>query len=1037
MINKQQALSTASSESHEAQHYHQVLIENLNQIKHLMKRGASKQLPCSMIIGPSQSGKSTLIKASGIPTSQTLAENSDESLIWVTKNSIYIDLPGLFLSEQEPQSNWRTIIKSLKSYRRSKPFDSILLTLNLHTLMQQSAEKLTQSVAQLQQTVAYIGKFTQQRTPIYIIFTHTDLIAGFSEYFYHLSAADREQVFGLTLPETKNAEETLAQFHIEYEALLRRLHAQLPQLLHHTRNIEKRKLLHAFPLQIESINSICSYLIEQLFSEKNINNKWIARGVFFVSSQQQGTPIDRLATAIEHNYQLSKPPPQPLHAQQKSYFIKELLQNVIPNDDEIRNYRQALTKKKRWYYGLAYPVITSATVAAIFVLALLFNSNINKLNDAETSLQIYQAFIHNKSSNNLKQLTAALFALHHAEEKANALSTNILTNIPFKHIASIKDNVKKTYRSALTQQFLPAIFQLVEKQISKDKTKAPGKLYTDLTIYLMLGEPEHFDETFVRTWFSQYWSNGQIKQAEINQRLQLIKDAVRLNQGRSLIQPDVVSHARDALNALPTSYLAYLNLKHYSSNHAQININFPKQVFFYTSKNTTIPYIYTKQGFTDAYNTLIPKISKELVHGSWVLGPRNDNGKQTVAELEQQVKTFYYADYVNWWHLYIYNTHPAAFRTFSQATQTFTALSDKQSPLVTIFATVAKNTAMSTDNSALAKAFNHNVASHFSDLHKTSIQSIQQLQPLFLQLNTYFQQLAAASNPDQQAFTLAKDRFTDTGKNDALSNLFAATKQYPQPIKNWLDALAINSWYLVLHHSQLYVNQQWQQNVLNYYRQHIVQRYPLAIDAKNDIVIKDFQQFFAPHGTLDSFVQQYIQPFIDTTGSSWKVKQRNKLSLLMDRQTLSDLLRATIIRNMFFSKDSSQMNVTFNLQAVTFEPIVKNLILNINGQRVFDYQGSSKISRFFWPGQTGQKLASLQITTINGQHFSVTETGDWAWFKLLSKANLAPLNDTQHYSLIFDLNGSAAKYELMAQNPINPFIPGILNNFRLPDKIVS
>ncbi len=945
------------------------------------------------------------------------------------------------MSEQETDKTWQKIIKILKKHRQNNPFDSILLTLNIHTLIQQSAEKLTQSIAELHQSLAYIGKQLHYKIPVYIVFTHADLIAGFSEYFNHLSAADREQVFGLTLPETKSATDMLQQFQMEYEALLKRLHAQLPQLLHHTRKLEQRQLLHAFPLQIESINSICYHLIEQLFVPKGMAKKWIARGVFFVSSQQQGIPIDRLANAIEHNYQVNSPAQQPLYGQQKSYFIKELLQNIIPNDAEISSYHMTLKRKKRWYYAFSYPIITAATVVCIFTLAVLFNHDINLLNDAETSLQIYQAMTHTKSATNehINQLTSALGALQNANQQVSKLSTHIFANIAFKNIISIKKNVNKTYNDSLSQQFLPLVFQLVEQELLKTKTQDPGKLYSDLTVYLMLGEPKHLNKAYISHWFSHYWSHANLSEKEINTRLTLINDALAENNSHSLLQPGVIATARNYLNSLPTSYLAYLNLKFYSNNKSQLKINYLANVFFYSGRTTTIPYIYTKEGFATAYTQLIPQISKELTHGSWILGERNSNDKQTAAELEQQVKMFYYADYVNWWNFYIYNTHPAAFRNVQQAAQTFSALSDIKSPMITIYNTVAENTAPITAPNKEAHAFNKNIAYHFRDLQQTSEASLQKLQPLFQQLHNYFQALALASNTDSQAFLFTKQRFLDisTNKDDPLNNLFTATKQYPQPIKGWLDALAINSWYLLLHHSQLYINTAWQQQVMAEYRENILQRFPLAADAQKEIPLNAFQHFFAPKGTLDNFVRENLQPFIDSSGSTWTLKQINNMSITIDHQTMDDLLRATIIRAMFFENNSNQMNVSFNLKPLTFEPIVRNLILNINGQKVFDYQGSDKISRFFWPGQTGQSAANLQITNINNEHYSISENGDWAWFRLLSKANLQQLNDTQHYSLIFDLNGSAAKYQLTAQNPINPFIPGVLSSFNLPDKIVS
>jgi len=43
---------------------------------------------------------------------------------------------------------------------------------------------------------------------------------------------------------------------------------------------------------------------------------------------------------------------------------------------------------------------------------------------------------------------------------------------------------------------------------------------------------------------------------------------------------------------------------------------------------------------------------------------------------------------------------------------------------------------------------------------------------------------------------------------------------------------------------------------------------------------------------------------------------------------------------------------------------------------------------------------------------------------------------TQRYYVTFDLNGNAARYLLIAKQVENPFTPGILNQFRAPEKLL-
>ena len=95
------------------------------------------------------------------------------------------------------------------------------------------------------------------------------------------------------------------------------------------------------------------------------------------------------------------------------------------------------------------------------------------------------------------------------------------------------------------------------------------------------------------------------------------------------------------------------------------------------------------------------------------------------------------------------------------------------------------------------------------------------------------------------------------------------------------------------------------------------------------------------------------------------------------------------------------------------------------------------MNEFVWPGNSNDQNVKLTIDTINKKRYTLDETGPWAWFKFLDKANLQPGNDTQHYQLLIALNGSAAKFTLESDRPINPFVPNVIQLFELPAKLTN
>jgi len=113
-------------------------------------------------------------------------------------------------------------------------------------------------------------------------------------------------------------------------------------------------------------------------------------------------------------------------------------------------------------------------------------------------------------------------------------------------------------------------------------------------------------------------------------------------------------------------------------------------------------------------------------------------------------------------------------------------------------------------------------------------------------------------------------------------------------------------------------------------------------------------------------------------------------------------------------------------------PLARTFSANIDGQTITYEQGQKKTDHLNWPGPKPNN-ASLTFTNTRGQEINSTINNDpWAWFRLIDKANLSSTTGPQNYSLIMDLNGNSIKYELTAEQVINPFIPEIINKFHCP-----
>ena len=58
--------------------------------------------------------------------------------------------------------------------------------------------------------------------------------------------------------------------------------------------------------------------------------------------------------------------------------------------------------------------------------------------------------------------------------------------------------------------------------------------------------------------------------------------------------------------------------------------------------------------------------------------------------------------------------------------------------------------------------------------------------------------------------------------------------------------------------------------------------------------------------------------------------------------------------------------------------------------------------------------------------------GPWALFRLFSQGRLAQAGSADQYTLTFNAGERQATYDIRAGSVLNPFIPGVLRDFRCP-----
>lgn len=941
------------------------------------------------LIGNDSSGKTKLLNQTQLSQIQTISSDQSEINTWYDGDSIYLELPPVFFSSSSLMQN---TIKQLKRLR-VKHLNGLIVCINIYDAIQQKPKDF---VIFLKKTASHISKLCyqyKQKPRLHLAFTHMDKIAGFCHTF-----KKPDQPWGYNFKSYVNHASLLRQNSNLYQDLLKTLHQQLLEKIHFNDDKLSRYLIREFPLQMESMGNLVNACVNHLAVENVIFSD-----IFFTSSKQDNSALDRLTTNISDTYNLRLNNTVPQSSLDKHYFIEGMLK-------QITKYHE---KKSRNIKPSKYFKLASTTALAVLIgIGSLHIINHNKIKQTNKSLLFYKQSTKesfNDLINALDHLDSAFQSIH----SAHGL-------LPFTNLNSFSTKVTNEYHTSLNNKFLPLLAGQIVSVMQQ--ARKPAEIYYALKAYLMLGQPEYINEEYLIQWLEQHTpSESKIIHSKLRK---LLNHALaKPYQGIALDQASIAS-ARNYLLALPKNFLYYKLIedkfpKTYSSLKV-VGFNYPM---------IQTPYQFIKDNFFEIYQNQMASFAKEFKNDQYVLDENQSNILKTLRES-------YLNQYHRFWKKIITQLKPNTFQNYHQGAELFYQLSTKKSGLEAVYNLIHVNTSSFRNaKSGAQRHFNQNIAKEFTTLNLVTISQLQSLRPNFKEVARYFETINQSTNQQQVAFDISKQRFNNS-KTDPITQIFQLEEQLPYPINAWVKGIATNAWFIILQDTQQYINQKWQSIVYSFYQRTIKGKFPFSENQNGEVSRKAFISFFNHDGKLNHFFRQYLLPFIDISSPQWKTKSKDELKLPIHKNTIKELIRANVIREMFFTDSSSVPNVKFTLHALALDPIIANMKININGQKLTETQDQKQSHEFSWPSSSHHYLTQLTINNISGEHFQVSEDGYWSLFKLLRKSNLKPYgNDMTNYQLIFDVNGSASKFLMVVNKGLNPFVPGILEHFELPESI--
>ncbi len=674
----------------------------------------------------------------------------------------------------------------------------------------------------------------------------------------------------------------------------------------------------------------------------------------------------------------------------------------------------------------------SAKIGTILLLLLLTVPSLLLWQlDAYHTRQLKQISI-DINANNLNQLPwlDRLNILQTVAHQLNLKKYFLLTNKNLNLKEKLINQANTYYKKDIQDNLVPYLQKILTAQIIQDmNNKSPG-LYLSLKTYLMLSKQVSLDKVFVKTYFQKIWQKNIPGQSQRQSLINQLNVAIEEHALFPSPNQNLIATARQVLTVIPLNEIVITVLA-YSNQQPPLKFLDYKDIPGFKMGYKKLNSIYSANQLADTYAVQIPMICQTLSSDDKVLNLSIDsqNTSTLFKALVKQSQQFYFKQYYQQWLEILNNIKLVNPPNLLAVSTTLDTLKNPESELWQLLNFIDRNIAPKN----VPPGFQQQVSKKFPDIRMIQPTSgnNNSLMPTIQSVSDYINQINSSANINQAAFVQAK-KLILSKTNGPIYNLLTLASKTPKPLGQWLAQLSNQAEALLTTHLSNYINAQWQEEIIPSYNQYIKNRFPVNNKSKISIPLQEFSQFFGPDGTLDTFSSKYLNPFINKQQSAWTWQKINGQSLSLVPASLKQFIRAELIKHMFFTKDKKKASFDFSLTPTQLSTNAQSFNLNLEGQTVnFFPRNTARTIKLTWPGpQPGLVVSSF--TNPIEKNPTLATTGPWAWFKMLQQSILNPTQDPKKYQLIFTIGDNYAKFELNANQLVNPFIPGVLSSFRCP-----
>lgn len=714
------------------------------------------ELPWYMIIGNPAAGKSTAITNSGLQF--PFADGKVLQGVGGTRNcdwfftteGILLDTAGRYSVLDEHRAEWYGFLDLLKKYRRRAPINGIIIAVSIAELRGDDPEAGIKLARSLRKRVQDLIERLEVFAPVYVVFTKADLIAGFGEFFAQSERAERERVWGATMPYQRktSSQQVMAFFDHAFDELCDGLKAMSIATMGQQRRERMEPGVFTFPLEFSTIRTALRSFLVTLFEENPFQFKPVFRGFYFTSALQEGVPLSEQSQRVAKRFALASPVAAPAGvAGHSGFFLLHLFRKVIFADKDLVSQYASKNKVRLRYAAFFGAVLLLGASLSGWTWSYMSNrqlvSNVQADLDKVIKLQARRLDLQSRLEaleiiqDRIGQLEkyrearpwSLRMGLYQGEALERKLREEYFAGVKNVMVTPVVENLEtllsemNAHASELQPSGTPRPAQGGQFQQASPTNVDDG--YNALKSYLMLADKSHAEASHLNDQLPRHWRAWLEQNRGAMPREQMIQSAERLMSFYLAQIPDpawpridlklaLVDQSRENLRRVVRGMPARERV--YADIRARANTRFAamtvarmvgEQDQALVTGSHAVPGAYTREAwekfvqeaFRDAAN-------RELQSTDWVLksAARDDLTLEGSPEqIQKGLSDLYRTDYVREWHKFVQGVSIANLGGFDAAVTAMNRLGDPQSsPLSKVLAEIHQQT--SWDNPTVASA---------------------------------------------------------------------------------------------------------------------------------------------------------------------------------------------------------------------------------------------------------------------------------------------------------------------------------------------